>query len=174
MIHPPWQRIHAVMYVLSGAVALTVVGLWVSLLTSRRNPQADVVLGFVVITVMAAIGLVFYWLAYLGHQRTAEVRDGRLWVRSWLRVGPLGTDRSISLADVKHALLLRPHHVELSIPGASTRVGTLYGIARDVDRFGTFWWYDDDYHALESALSSEGVDAEYRHIPGLGSLLSAR
>lgn len=164
------------MYVLSAAVAVTVIGLWIALLTSPRNPQpgSDAVMGFSVVTVMAAIGLAIYWLMYLGHQRTAEVRDGRLWVRSWLCAGPWGTDRSISLAEVGHVLLLRPHHVELSIPGASTRVGTLYGIARDVDRFGTFWWYEDDYLALESALRAEGVDAEYRHIPGLGTLLSTR
>jgi hypothetical protein len=164
------------MFVLSAALAMTVIGLWLALLTSPANPQSrgDTVTGVVVVTVMAVIGLVIYWLAYMGHQRTAEVRDGRRWIRSWLRAGPLGTDRSISLAEVKNALLLRPHHVELSIPGASTRVGTLYGIARDVDRFGTFWWYEDDYHALESALRSEGVDVEYRHVPGLGTLLSAR
>jgi hypothetical protein len=51
----------------------------------------------------------------------------------------------------------------------STRVRTTA-----VDRFGTFWWYDEDYRALERELHEAGVEVRYRHIPGLGTLLSSR
>ena len=163
------------MYLITAGLVLALGALWIALLTSPNEARTtDSLTGFVVVTAMGIVGLLVYWAAYLGHQRSAEVQNGQLHVRSWLRLGPIGTDRTFMLSEVQSAVLLRPHHVELTIPGVSTRVGTYYQTLRDVDRFGTFWWYDKDYGALLAALTAQGVKAEYRHFPGLGTLLSAR
>jgi hypothetical protein len=158
------------MYVLSAGFVLMIGAVSMAFIGSPSPyvPGAVVVIGLVV------AGFAIYWAAYLGHQRSVEIRDGHLHVRSWLRWWRLGTDRSIDLGTVTSALLLRPHHVELAIPGASTRVGTFYSTKRGVDRFGTFWWYDDDYLLLRDELLRKGIETEYRHYPGIGSIITAR
>lgn len=164
------------MYAVSIIVALMLGSVYAVFLASDAPPdiREGYVPGVAVTTAIAAAALAIYWIAYLGHQRSVEIRDGQIHIRSWLRWRRLGTYRSIDLAKVNSALLLRPHHVEFAIPGASTRIGTFYMTKRGVDRFGTFWWYDDEYRALRDALIQQGIDTEYRHIPGLGTLITAR
>jgi hypothetical protein len=109
------------------------------------------VIGLGVVAAISFVGIVILWLGYLGYQRAAFVTSAEIAFRPWIRLGGLTRDRVVPLADVHHVLLLRPHHIEFTIPGAETRVGNFWRRLRGVDRVGTFWWWDDDYVALQRA-----------------------
>lgn len=175
VIHAPFQRMHAVMYLLTifgiGAPAgLIAYALRLSVTPER---QEELMVGLGVVAAISVVGLVIFWLGYLGYQRAAYVTSAEIAFRPWIRFGGLARDRVIPLAEVQHVLLLRPHHIEFTIPSAETQVGTFWRRLRGVDRVGTFWWRHDDYLALEQALNEIGVPTEYRHIVGIGTLLTS-
>ena len=164
------------MWLVSLAVAVMLGSVYWAFVNSPAGPErrGDYIAGIAVVTGMALAGLGIYWVLYFGHQRSAEVRDGTLHVRSWLRWSGFGTDRSIHLRDVRRAVLVRPYYAEFQIAGASTRVWTMYRTLHDVDRFGTFWWRPADYDALAARLREEGIEVEFRHVSGLLSEVTAR
>jgi hypothetical protein len=114
------------------------------------------------------------WSLYVAYQLSVELHHGRLRVRSWLKIGPLGTDRTIDLERAEAALIRRPYYVEFQIPGATTRVWSMYRDVRDRDRFGTMSWFDSDYDALRAMLQDLGVSTEYRQTPTLLAWLTSR
>jgi hypothetical protein len=142
VIHRPFSRIHAVMYLLTAVVVLATSFEIVIYLTHSNDAGLGLVLGVSVLVVLNASCGAVVWVAYLAYQLSVELNDGRLLVRSWLKIGRLGTERRIDLAQARRALILRPNFVEFDIPGATTRVWSGYHLLRDRDRLGTMWWFD--------------------------------
>jgi hypothetical protein len=175
VIHAPFKRLHAVMYLLTIAAIGAPAGLIVYALTLPVTPErrAELMLGLGVVAAMSLGGLVIFWVAYLGNQRAAYFTASEIRFRPWIQFGGLGKERVLPLADVHHVVLLRPHHIEFSIPDAETHVGTFWRRLRGVDRVGTFWWRHDDYVAFERRLNELGVTTEYRHVVGIGTLLTS-
>lgn len=143
----------------------------VAFLSSSQGDGLQLILGTVGLAALFGTCGFLLSVIYLASQLSVEPRDRRLIVRSWVKVGPLGTDREIDLSRASRALLLRPNFVEFEIPGATTRVWSMYRTIPDRDRFGTMWWFDEDYEQLGAHLAQLGVPAEYRRIGGLNSLI---
>ncbi len=140
-----------------------------------HTPDAGAGLAFsAAFLVINVVGGALLWIMYLAYQLSIELRHGRLFVHSWLKVGPLGTDRAIEVANARKALILRPNFVEFEIPGATTRVWSGYRLLRDCDRFGTMWWFDADYAALQHLLRDLRIPTEYRRVNLLLSWVTSR
>lgn len=166
LIPAPFKRVHAVMYLLSILGIGAPAGLVGYALSLSATPQrrADLMIGLGVVAAISFVGLLILWLGDLWYQRTASVTPAEIAFRPWIRFGGLAKDRVIPLAEVEHVLLLRPHHIEFTMPAAETQVGTFWRRLKGIDRIGTFWWRQEDYLALERALNEVGVPAEYRHV----------
>ena len=168
------MRIHIVMYAwtvfwVAGALLTVVV-----FLESSRGDVPELVVGSLGLAAFFAICGGLVTVTYLAYQLSVEVRDRRLVIRSWLKVGPLGTNREIDLTHAESALILRPNFVEFVIPGATTRVWSMYRTVRDRDRFGTMWWFDEDYATLLALLPGLGIPSEYRDAAGLIGWVTSR
>lgn len=175
VIHAPFGRLHIVMYLLTIAAIGAPAGLIAYAFAMRATPErrAELMIGLGVMAAMSLVGLVVFWVAYLGNQRAAYVTANEIVFRPWIQFGGLGKERVLSVTDVRHVVLLRPHHIEFSILNAETRVGTFWNRLRGVDRVGTFWWRHEDYVALERKLHEFGILTEYRHVVGIGTLLTS-
>lgn len=168
------MRIHIVMYAwtvfwVAGALLTVVV-----FLESSRGDVPELVVGSLGLAAFFAICGGLVTVTYLAYQLSVDVHDRRLVIRSWLKVGPLGTNREIDLTHAESALILRPNFVEFEIPGATTRVWSMYRTVRDRDRFGTMWWFDEDYEALLALLPRLGIPSEYRDAAGLIGWVTSR
>ncbi len=141
-------------------------------LTSGPSSAAELVLGTLFLLAFFSVIGATVWAIYLAYQLSVGLRNGRLIVRSWLKIGPLGTAREIDIAHATSALILRPYFVEFEIPGATTRVWSMYQTVHDRDRFGTMWWFDTDYEEFSAMLQDLGIESEYRHASGIGWLAS--
>ncbi len=160
------------MYLLTASLVLAPVALIAEAIMNRAISEPGVFALLLVTAAMCLVGGVIFWLGYVGNQRVAYVAENAIVFRTWVRFGPFGRERRISLTNVRAVLLLRPHHIEFTIPDATTRVGTLGTPLHGVDRLGTFWWRPEDYLALQQALGKRGIPNAYRHVPGIGTLLS--
>ena len=156
--------------------ALTVVGGLITIaafLTSSSGELLELMVGTVVLAAFFGIDGAVIWALYLAYQLSVEAREERLIIRSWLRIGRLGTAREIDLAQARRALILRPYVVEFEIPGATTRVWSGYRTVRDRDRFGTMWWFDEDYQAFRALLLQHEIPTEQRDHAGLLSWVTS-
>lgn len=150
------------MYLFTAVVALAIPFEVVVYLTHTTDAGWGLVLGVAVFLALNGFCGGFIWVAYFAYQLSVEPRDGQLLVRSWLKIGPLGTDRIIDIGRARKARIVRPNFVEFEIQGATTRVWSGYRLIKDRDRFGTMWWFDADYAALQQLLRDLGIPTEYR------------
>lgn len=156
------------MWLLTAAVVVMVGLVWQAFAsTPATNPdfRNDYLLGAVITTALGVLALLGAWATYFGHQRSVELHSGSMSVHSWIRWWKFGTDRSIDLSDARSALMIRPGYVEISRLAVADRPSwgpTLRPLPHVIDRIGTFWWLEEEYAELRSALAAQGMEVEYR------------